>query len=76
MTITIRATAEAGELRLVVENDMAGADPLPGMTSFGIGLQNVGERLSRRFPGTSGLEYGQTDDGRFRVVLTMPLRAA
>jgi two-component system LytT family sensor kinase len=76
VTITIHATAQAGALRLVVENDMAGGDPLPGGTSFGIGLNNVGERLSRRFPGTSSLDYGRTDDGRFRVTLTMPFRTA
>ncbi|MCQ4629401.1 histidine kinase [Shinella sp. CPCC 100929] len=76
VAIVIRARAEAGRLRLDVENDMAGGDPLPGSESFGIGLKNVGERLSRRFPGVSGLDYGRTDDGRFRVTLTMPFRTA
>jgi two-component system LytT family sensor kinase len=74
VTVSIRARSEAGRLWIVVENDMAGADLPPGVESFGIGLRNVGERLSRRFPGTSGLDYGPTDEGRFRVTLTMPVR--
>lgn len=76
VTIAIRARQEAGRLWLLVENDMALADQLPGAASFGIGLRNVGERLARRFPGASGYHYGRTGDGRFRVTLTMPIRTA
>ncbi|MCF3639883.1 hypothetical protein LXM94_07865 [Rhizobium sp. TRM95111] len=54
---------------------MAGARPATA-ASFGIGLRNVGERLQRRFPGASALDYGATGGGRFRVALTMPLRLA
>jgi hypothetical protein len=76
VTIAIRARQEAGRLWLFVENDMALADQQPGGASFGIGLRNVGERLSRRFPDASGFHYGRTSDGRFRVTLTMPIRTA
>ena len=76
VTVAIRAEADAERLRLTVENDMADADPSPGPASLGIGLKNVGERLSRRFPGASAMEHGRTDDGRFRVTLTMPIRIA
>lgn len=58
VTIAIRARQEAGRLWLFVENDMALADQQPGGASFGIGLRNVGERLSRRFPDASGFHYG------------------
>ncbi|MBA8899480.1 histidine kinase [Phyllobacterium sp. P30BS-XVII] len=74
--ITISATSSGQVLYLTVENDsakssMAGPAKIQGM---GIGLANVAHRLETRFPGIGSCNAGHDETGRFRALLSMPLR--
>jgi hypothetical protein len=72
VTITIRARAGDGVLRLSVEDDADGETPAqPG---GGVGLANVRERLARRFDGQASMRHGPRAGGGFAVVLTLPLQ--
>ena len=71
VTLTIRARALDGRIRLVVEDDGA-SDGIcePG---HGVGLRNVCDRLDARFGHGARCESGPRKQGGWRVVLTMPL---
>jgi LytS/YehU family sensor histidine kinase len=74
--ITISATSSGQVLYLTVENDSAksstaGPAKIQGM---GIGLANVAHRLETRFPGVGSCNARHDETGRFRALLSMPLR--
>ncbi len=73
VTISIIASARAGQLEVTVSNS-AGADQRPA-TGHGIGLANVRDRLAARFGDKAGLEAGPTGSGGWRAVLHMPMGA-
>jgi LytS/YehU family sensor histidine kinase len=70
--LKIVAAAEAGRLRVTVENPF---DPeavvRPGV---GLGLTNVRQRLAARFGAGADME-AQRGDGHFRVTLVLPVEA-
>ncbi|MET0270146.1 MAG: histidine kinase [Sphingomonas sp.] len=73
VTVSIRADAPDGWLRLRVEDDGDRiADARDGGT--GIGLRNVSERLAARFgPDRASATWSEKADGGWAVVLLMPL---
>ena len=76
--LEIEITGEAARLQVRISNDLpAGSDGASG-TGTGrteaVGLRNVGDRLSRLYPGAYDLHAGLRDDGRYHVALALPLR--
>ncbi|MBA2934296.1 histidine kinase [Sphingomonas sp. CGMCC 1.13654] len=71
VTIRIRASAEAENLLLSVEDDGDPAGDAAGGT--GVGLRNVRDRLAARFGDTAHCHWGPRAGGGFVVRLTMPL---
>jgi two-component system sensor histidine kinase AlgZ len=70
--IDIRVARTGDRLCVDVHND--GARPATG--GGGIGLANVANRLRHLYGDAQRVDAGWGDDGRFRVSLTLPLRAA
>jgi hypothetical protein len=71
ITIRIRASAEAGNLLLSVEDD---GDPTNGEGGgTGVGLRNVRDRLAARFGEAARCHWGPRAGGGFAVRMTMPL---
>lgn len=76
--LEIEITGEAARLQVRISNDLpAGSDGASG-TGTGraeaVGLRNVGDRLSRLYPGAYDLHAGLRDDDRYHVALALPLR--
>jgi two-component sensor histidine kinase len=76
--IVISATSAGQSLSLSVENDALppGHPHAPRIESTGIGLKNVADRITARFPGHGSFTAAHTAPGRFRASLTLPLRLA
>jgi signal transduction histidine kinase len=80
VTVTI-AAREAGPGRFTIEVRNTGGRPAPaksngngnGVEGTGTGVANVCQRLSARFGSLAKCEYGPTDNGGYRVLLTIPL---
>ncbi len=72
IAIRISASAQDGELHIVVRNDVQPGVRLPG-GGTGLGLNNVRERLVMRHGARGGCEWGPDDAGGFVVRLWMPL---
>lgn len=75
--ITLKASREADQLHITVENDMPsietrGSRP-PGM---GAGLRNVAERLSTRFQEECNFVSGVISESRYRASFDIPWRSA
>jgi LytS/YehU family sensor histidine kinase len=71
VTLTLRARAVAGLLRLTVEDD---GDAVAGTPDgHGVGLRNVCDRLRARFEDRAECRFGPLPRGGFRVALAMPL---
>ena len=72
VTLTIRARALDGRIRLTVEDDGTS----DGITEpgHGVGLRNVCDRIEARFGRAASCDSGPRKEGGWRVVLTMPLR--
>jgi hypothetical protein len=70
------AAREAGPGRLTIEVANSGGRPAAAINhadSTGVGIANVSQRLSARFGSLAKCEYGPTEDGGYRVLLTLPL---
>ena len=69
--------AGPGRIRLEVTNNGKAARKSRrdnnGFEGTGVGLSNVCERLRARFGNTANCAFGPTDDGGYRVVMTLPL---
>jgi hypothetical protein len=77
-TITLRIVArEAGPGRFTIEITNSGKPRLVeiGETpeGTGLGLSNVCERLRARFGPAARCEFGELEEGGFRVLMTLPL---
>ena len=72
VTIDIRAVRESDELVLTITDDGPGT-VRPGVSSNGIGLNNVRDRLKARFGAAGRLEYGKRPEGGFRTTVRVPL---
>jgi LytS/YehU family sensor histidine kinase len=76
VTLSIRAESlDDDMLHVVVENSGVGVAPSPPQaerSGTGVGLTNVCQRLAARFGGRAHCSFGATDDGGFRVSLTLP----
>jgi len=71
VTIRIRASVEADNLLLSVEDD---GDPVPGTEGgTGVGLRNVRDRLAARFGEAAHCHWGPRAGGGFVVRITLPL---
>jgi hypothetical protein len=71
VTIRIRASTEADNLLLSVEDD---GDPAPQAEGgTGVGLRNVRDRLAARFRETAHCHWGPRAGGGFVVRITLPL---
>ena len=70
VTMTIAASAQAGQLRLRVEDDGNGEG---GPVGTGIGLRNVEARLAARFGDAARCQHGERSDGGFCAEIVMPL---
>jgi LytS/YehU family sensor histidine kinase len=68
--IVVNATVNRGTLRLLVENDVAGAD---GGTGTGTGLSATRDRLQLLYGMNATLETTRVGN-RFRVVVSLPAR--
>ena len=68
---------EAGPGRFTIEVSNSGGRPAQagknGIDSTGVGIANVRQRLSARFGSLASCAYGATEDGGYRVLLTLPL---
>jgi LytS/YehU family sensor histidine kinase len=68
---------EAGPGRFTIEVSNSGGRPAQsakGETAgTGVGIANVCQRLSARFGSLAHCAYGPTEDGGYRVLLTLPL---
>ena len=73
VTLNVRADADTGALRLVVEDDAPGTSETPGS---GVGLRNVRSRLATRFGEQASCHAGPRPTGGYRVALTLPLRSS
>lgn len=76
--LEIDIAGDKASLRVRVSNDLPAADddavtPIAGRTKT-VGLRNVDDRLSRLYPGEYELSAGVHDDGRYHVMLALPLR--
>lgn len=71
VTLTVAATAAAGQLVLTVHDDGAGA--AVASSGFGIGLGNVRDRLTARFGPAARLTAGPDPRGGWRAEIRMPL---
>jgi two-component system, LytTR family, sensor kinase len=74
--ITIRATAEAGALRLMVEDNGVGLRNGPTRAGHGAGLRNVRERLQALHGDDARLELREHVDGGVVAELSLPLHQA
>ena len=73
--LDITGNAEQGRLRLTVVNDLAaGATPHAAEGRDAVGLRNVRDRLMHLYGDAATLDAGLRDDGRYHVVLVLPLR--
>ena len=70
MRVEVLVEVIAGELRLEVRNDMAGAGATP---PEGIGLRNVRERLAVQFNASARFGAGPAGPGRWAAAIEMPL---
>lgn len=74
VTLTIRARAEGGELRLEVADDApATAHPAAAAESQGFGLRNVHDRIAARYGRAGDVRWGPRPDRGFAVTLRLPL---
>jgi len=68
---------EAGPGRFTIEVSNSAGRPAQagknGIDSTGVGIANVLQRLSARFGSLASCAYGATEDGGYRVLLTLPL---
>jgi sensor histidine kinase YesM len=71
VTIRIRASTEAGNLLLSVEDDGDPVAEAEGGT--GVGLRNVRDRLAARFGDAAHCHWGPRAGGGFVVRITLPL---
>jgi hypothetical protein len=77
-TVELRISArEAGPGRITIEVlNSAGRQSTRkgnGTIGTGVGIANVCDRLKARFGSLARCEYGPTEDGGYRVLLTLPL---
>lgn len=72
-TIRVVASAQSGQLHLVVEDDGAGAQTRHGT---GLGLTNVRERLQAHFGNLARLTAGPLRPAGFRAAIEMPFQVA
>jgi two-component system sensor histidine kinase AlgZ len=70
--VDIRVARTGANLHVDVRNDGA----RPAVHKDGIGLANVAGRLRHLYGDAQRVDAGWSDDGRFHVSLTLPLRAA
>jgi hypothetical protein len=75
VTLSVRAMAHAGELRLLIDDDGRQAFGSLPAGGTGLGLANVRQRLSAFYGAAGRVEAVATDRG-FAVTLAMPLRHA
>jgi hypothetical protein len=71
-TIRIAASAQSGQLHLVVEDD---GDNGQARRGTGLGLTNVRERLQAHFGDLGRLTAGRLHPAGFRAVIELPFRA-
>ena len=68
---------EAGPGRMTIAVSNTGASSARSRNcapeGTGVGIANVCQRLQARFGGAANCEFGPTDDGGYRVTLTLPL---
>jgi signal transduction histidine kinase len=71
------AAREAGPGRFTIEVANNGGRPAKpdagGIDGTGVGIANVCQRLSARFGSLASCAYGPTNEGGYRVLLTLPL---
>ncbi|WCT75098.1 histidine kinase [Sphingomonas naphthae] len=72
VTVRIAATEEAGLLVLTIADDGNAAPDAKAAQGFGIGLENIRERLASRYGAAAGLALEQRPDG-FTSTVTIPL---
>jgi hypothetical protein len=75
--IVVRVDARTAEQKLIltVTNDVAPGDGVAERPSIGIGLANVGERLTARFGDRGRCKAGYNDKGEWEAMIEMPLCA-
>ena len=72
VTITLSAREEHGRLVLTVADDGPGAPPDASGAGWGIGLQNVRDRLAARFGSDASVLSGVTGNG-YATIIRIPL---
>jgi LytS/YehU family sensor histidine kinase len=72
VTITIRAEANRGQIRVTIEDDAQDTTAAPAESGTGVGVGNVRERLAARFECAASLQYGVRPGGGFCVVVNIP----
>jgi two-component system LytT family sensor kinase len=72
--IAIRAWRDGDRLKIIVENDMPPGGAPAHKRGTGIGLRNVGERISSRFAGDATFTFGPVGATLYRAALNLPLK--
>lgn len=73
-TVSVRARAAEGELRLTVHDDGDGADAASLAAARGTGLRRLSERLDALYGATAVLRVDAARGRGFTATLTLPLR--
>ena len=72
VTVTLAAREEHGRLVVTVSDDGPGVATAPSSSGWGIGLQNVRDRLAARFGAEASLVSGGTGEG-YATIVRLPL---
>jgi two-component system LytT family sensor kinase len=72
--IAIHAWRDGDRLKIAIENDMPPGGAPAHKRGTGIGLRNVGERISSRFAADATFTFGPSGATLYRAVLNLPLR--
>lgn len=78
-TLTVRAERAGDRLRLAVEDDGPGPEPIEGAereNGSGIGVRNIRERLELLYGEESEFRLAARESGGTRASLTLPFRSA
>lgn len=71
-TLCVKATEDAGTLRIEVADDGVGANPEALADSHGIGVRAVRQRLQARYGAKAALHVDGAPEKGIKVVVTMP----